>query len=201
MKTAEFHFDVGSPNAYLSHLLLPQIASRTGARFVYVPVLLGGIFKLTNNRSPMESFAGVRNKLAYQQLEMERFLRRHAISRFKFNPFFPVNTLTLMRAAVAAQRLNVFEAYVTAVFDGMWAEPRKLDEPSELREVLEAAGLDATRLLELAQDAAIKAELLANTERSVQRGAFGAPTFFVGDDMYFGKDRLSEVEAALLAAA
>ena len=197
MQTAEFHFDVGSPNAYLSHLLLPQLERSTGARFVYVPVLLGGIFKLTNNRSPMESFAGVRNKLAYQQLEMDRFVRRHAITRFRFNPFFPINTLTLMRGAVAAKHLGVFEPYVAAVFDGMWAEAKKLDDPAVLGQVLAAAGLDAARLLELSQDAAIKAELQANTERSVQRGAFGSPTFFVGDEMYFGKDRLDEVAEAL----
>jgi 2-hydroxychromene-2-carboxylate isomerase len=197
MKTAEFHFDFGSPNAYLSHLLLPAIESRTGARFVYVPVLLGGIFKLTNNRSPMESFAGVRNKLAYQQLEMQRFLRQHAITNFKFNPFFPVNTLTLMRGAIAARQLGVFETYVASVFESMWAEPKKLDDANVLRAVLEAAGLDAARLLELAQQPAVKDELQANTARSVERGSFGAPTFFVGDAMYFGKDRLDEVETAL----
>jgi 2-hydroxychromene-2-carboxylate isomerase len=197
MKTAEFHFDFGSPNAYLSHLVLPKIERRTGARFVYVPVLLGGIFKLTNNRSPMESFAGVRNKLEYQRIETERFVRRHQITNYQFNPFFPVNTLTLMRGAVAARQLGVFQQYVTAVFASMWAEPKKMDDAEVVRTVLEAAGLDAARLLALTQDPNVKAELQANTESSVHRGSFGAPTFFVGDAIYFGKDRLAEVEAAL----
>ena len=197
MKTAEFHFDFGSPNAYLSHLVLPRIERRTGATFVYVPVLLGGIFKLTNNRSPMESFAGVRNKLEYQQLETERFLRRNKIANYKFNPFFPVNTLLLMRGAVAAKQLGVFQQYVNTVFASMWADPQKMDDPEIVATVLQVAGLDATRLLALTQDAGIKAELQANTERSVQRGSFGAPTFFVGDAIYFGKDRLDEVEEAL----
>ena len=111
MKTmrVEFHFDFGSPNAYLSHLVLPAIEQRTGAKFQYVPVLLGGIFKATNNRSPMESLAGIKNKPEYERLETERFLRRHRITTYKFNPFFPINTLTLMRGAIAAQSLGVFE--------------------------------------------------------------------------------------------
>src|SRR6185436_13068754 len=112
MPNREFHFDFGSPNAYLSHLVIPDIERRTGARFVYVPVLLGGVFKLTNNRSPAESLAGIRNKPEYQRLETERFIRRHNITRFTPNPFFPVNTLVLMRGAIAADRLGVFRRYV-----------------------------------------------------------------------------------------
>jgi 2-hydroxychromene-2-carboxylate isomerase len=197
MKTVEFHFDVGSPNAYLSHLVIPEIAARTGARFEYVPILLGGVFKLTNNRSPMESFAGVANKLEYQKLETERFVRRHRITRFSFNPFFPVNTLALMRGAVAASKLGVFDRYVACAFDSMWAEPKKMDDVDIIAAALTACSLDAKRILELTQDPAVKAELLANTERSVARGAFGSPTFFVGDEMFFGKDKLGEVEEAI----
>jgi 2-hydroxychromene-2-carboxylate isomerase len=197
MKRVEFHFDFGSPNAYLSHLVIPQIEQRTGAKFQYVPVLLGGVFKLTNNRSPMESFAGIKNKLEYQRVEMERFLRRHRIARFAFNPFFPVNTLTLMRGAISAQRLGVFERYVACAFDNMWGEPKKMDDPEVIASALGSAGLDAKQILELTQDAAVKAELMANTERSVARGAFGSPTFFVENEMYFGKDRLGEVEEAI----
>lgn len=199
MKRVEFHFDFGSPNAYLSHLLIPQIERRTGAKFEYVPILLGGVFKLTNNRSPMESFAGVRNKLEYQQTEMQRFVRRHDITRFKLNPFFPVNTLTLMRGAIAAQRLDVFERYVTCAFDNMWAEPKKMDEIEIIAGALTQAGLDAKRILELTQDPIVKGELIANTEASVERGTFGAPTFFVDDEIYFGKDRLDQVEGAIRA--
>jgi len=106
MADVEFHFDFGSPNAYLSHLILPEIESRTGVDFEYVPILLGGVFKLTHNRSPAESLAGILNKPEYERLEMQRFIRRHGITRFKPNPFFPVNTLALMRSAIAAESLG-----------------------------------------------------------------------------------------------
>ena len=129
MPKVEFLFDFGSPNAYLSHLVIPQIEQRTGARFEYLPVLLGGIFKLTNNRSPAESLAGIRNKPEYQQLETERFIRQHRITQYRFNPFFPVNTLALMRGALAARKLGIFERYVDQVYRHMWAEPKKLDDP------------------------------------------------------------------------
>jgi 2-hydroxychromene-2-carboxylate isomerase len=196
----EFHFDFGSPNAYLSHLVIPGIEQRTGARFEYVPILLGGIFKLTNNRSPAESLAGIRNKPQYERLEMERFIRRHAITRFRFNPHFPVNTLMLMRGAVAARQLGVFERYVDEMFRHMWADPKKMDDPKVLRAALDESGLDSRRLLELMQDPGVKETLLQNTTRSVERGSFGSPTFFVGEDIYFGKDRLREVEEALMEA-
>ncbi|WP_184331820.1 2-hydroxychromene-2-carboxylate isomerase [Povalibacter uvarum] len=199
MRSVEFHFDFGSPNAYLSHRVIPAIEKRTGVRFEYVPVLLGGVFKLTSNRSPIESFAGVRNKLEYQQLEIRRFVARHGITDFRMNPHFPVNTLTLMRGAVAAQSLGVYERYVEAMFRNMWAEPKKMDDPEVLRSVLKHEGFDAERLMELAQTQAIKDQLAANTARSVERGTFGSPTFFVGEEIYFGKDKLGEVEESLLA--
>jgi len=199
MRTVEFHFDFGSPNAYLSHLVIPGIERRTGARFVYVPVLLGGVFKLTNNRSPAESLAGIRNKPEYQRLETQRFLKRHGITRYAPNPFFPVNTLVLMRGAVAAQRLRVFVQYVDEIYRHMWAEPKKLDDPDVLRAALVESGLDATRILALVQQQDVKDELLANTQRSVERGTFGSPTFFVGEEIYFGKDRLRDVEEAIAA--
>jgi 2-hydroxychromene-2-carboxylate isomerase len=197
MAHAEFHFDFGSPNAYLSHLVLPEIERRTGVRFEYVPILLGGIFKLTNNRSPAESMAGIRNKPEYERLEMERFIRRHRITRFRSNPFFPVNTLVLMRGAIAARELGIFERYVDEMFRHMWADPKKLDDPEVLRAALKDSGFDAQRLLELTQTPAVKERLLANTQRSVERGSFGSPTFFVGDEIFFGKDRLRDVEEAL----
>jgi 2-hydroxychromene-2-carboxylate isomerase len=195
----EFHFDFGSPNAYLSHVIIPQIEQRTGAKFEYVPILLGGVFKLTNNRSPAEALNGVRNKMEYQQLEMRRFIERHQIA-FQFNPFFPVNTLALMRGAVAAQRIGVFERYVDQMFRHMWVQPKKMDDPEVLRAALQESGLDAAKLMTLAQDQAVKDELAANTSRSVERGTFGSPTFFVGDDIYFGKDRLRDVEEAIIEA-
>jgi 2-hydroxychromene-2-carboxylate isomerase len=197
MVQVEFHFDFGSPNAYLSHLVIPEIESRTGAAFVYVPILLGGVFKLTNNRSPAESMAGIRNKPEYQRLETERFIRRHGITRFTPNPFFPVNTLLLMRGAIAAQRLGVFERYVDEVYRHMWAEPRKMDDPQIVRAALAESQLDAEQILALTQAQDVKDALLANTQRSVERGTFGSPTFFVGDEIYFGKDSLREVEEAI----
>ena len=193
----EFHFDFGSPNAYLSHLIIPNIEQRTGAKFVYVPILLGGVFKLTNNRSPVESYAGVRNKLPYERLESERFIKKHGIENYQFNPFFPVNTLALMRGAVAAQRLGVFERYVDEMFRHMWAQPKDMDDPAVIGAALQESGFDAPKLMALAQDQTVKDELAANTSRSVERGTFGAPTFFVDDEIYFGKDRLRDVEEAI----
>lgn len=198
MKKIEFHFDFGSPNAYLSHLVIPDIQRRTHCRFEYVPVLLGGVFKLTNNRSPMESFAGIKNKMEYQHLETKRFVERHGIKDFQMNPFFPVNTLTMMRGAVAAQILGVYEDYVATMFRNMWAQPKKMDDLGIFRGVLEASGFDAVKILELIQTSDVKEKLVANTAGSVERGTFGSPTFFVGDDMYFGKDRLDEVAAAIV---
>ena len=197
MLRPEFHFDFGSPNAYLSHLVLPAIEQRTGAKFEYVPVLLGGIFKSTNNRSPMESLAGIKNKPEYERLETQRFQQRHKITAFKFNPFFPVNTLNLMRGAVAAQSLGVFERYVDEIFRHMWADPKKMDDPQVLRAALDESGFDSARLMNLMQDPAVKNRLLDNTQRSVASGSFGAPTFYVGKEIFFGKDRLRDVEEAI----
>lgn len=195
----EFHFDFGSPNAYLSHLIIPPIEQRTAVKFEYVPILLGGVFKLTNNRSPVESYAGIRNKLPYEQLETQRFIGKHAIATFQFNPFFPVNTLALMRGAIAAQRLGVFAHYVDQMFRHMWAQPKKMDDPEVLRAALVESGIDAAKLMALAQDPSVKDELAANTARSVERGTFGAPTFFIDDEIYFGKDRLRDIEEAIVA--
>jgi 2-hydroxychromene-2-carboxylate isomerase len=195
----EFHFDFGSPNAYFSHLVIPEIERRQGVTFDYVPVLLGGVFKLTGNRSPAESFAGIRNKPEYQQIETQRFLRQHGITRFQHNPFFPVNTLMIMRGSVAAQKLGVFERYVDEVYKHMWSEPRKLDDPAVLRAALLDSSLPADKLFELAQTAEVKDGLLANTQRSVERGTFGSPTIFVGDEIFFGKDRLRDVEEEIAA--
>jgi 2-hydroxychromene-2-carboxylate isomerase len=200
MVKVEFHFDFGSPNAYLSHLVIPDVERRTGARFEYMPVLLGGVFKLTNNRSPAESLAGISNKPEYQRLETARFVARHGITRFTANPFFPVNTLVMMRGAVAARKLGVFKRYVDEIYRHMWADPKKMDDPDVLRAALTESNLDPESLLALAQSAEVKNELLLNTQRSVERGTFGSPTFFVGDEIYFGKDRLRDVEAAIAAA-
>jgi 2-hydroxychromene-2-carboxylate isomerase len=200
MKRVEFHFDFGSPNAYLAHLVIPDIEQRLREKFVYVPVLLGGVFKLTNNRSPAESMAGIRNKAEYDRIETARFLKRHRITRFARNPFFPVNTLVLMRGAVAAQRLGVFAQYVDEIYRHMWADPKKMDDPNVLRGALIESRLDADAILALTQAQDVKDELLANTQRSVERGTFGSPTFFIGDEIFFGKDRLRDVEEAIASS-
>jgi 2-hydroxychromene-2-carboxylate isomerase len=187
-------FDVGSPNAFLSHEAIPAIEKRTGAKFEYVPVLLGGIFKATNNKSPAETLAGVKNKREFHQIETERFLKRFNVRPYVWNPFFPVNTLNLMRAAVAAQLEGVFEKYVEAAFHHMWREPKKMDDPEVAAKALSSSGLDGAKLLARAQEPEVKAKLLENTQSAVERGAFGSPTFFVGKEMFFGKEQLREVE-------
>ena len=196
----QFLFDFGSPNAYLCHKVLPAMAARTGARIEAVPVLLGGLFKLSSNRSPMEAFAGIPNKLAYERLEMQRFIAKHGLGRFRMNPFFPVNTLKIMRAAVAAQELGCASAYNDAVFAAMWEQGRNMDDAGEVAAVLREAGLDDVALAAKAQEPEVKARLATNTQQAFERGAFGSPTFFVGAAMYFGKDRLRDVEDAILAA-
>ena len=190
----QFLFDFGSPNAFLSHEAIPEIEKRTGTKFEYVPILLGGIFKATNNKSPAETLAGIRNKREFHALETERFLKRFGVKPYVWNPFFPVNTLNLMRAAVAAQLEGVFEKYVEAAFHHMWVEPKKMDDPEAAAKALASSGLDAAKLLARSQDADVKARLIENTQNAVERGAFGSPTFFVGKEMFFGKEQLREVE-------
>ncbi|MDJ0868694.1 MAG: 2-hydroxychromene-2-carboxylate isomerase [Myxococcota bacterium] len=196
--TVEFHFDFGSPNAYLSHLVLPGIEQRTGATVTYVPVLLGGIFKATGNVSPAVSLQGIKNKGEYQALEMRRFLRAHGITRFAPNPFFPVNTLQIMRGAVVAQRLDCFERYVDEVFRHMWADPKKMDDPEVIAAALTESGLPTDAILAGIQDPDVKARLIANTQDAVDRGVFGSPSFFVGTELFFGKDRLRDVEEEIV---
>lgn len=198
-KELEFIFDFGSPNAYLAWKALGPVLERTGASVVVRPVLLGGLFKLTGNRSPMEAFGEVKGKLAYEALETQRFVARHGLSAYRMNPHFPVNTLLIMRGLVAAQAAGVGPAYQAAVLSAMWEKGLKMDDPTVVAPVLAEAGLDAKALLEATQDPEVKGRLLAETEAAAARGAFGIPTFFVGDEMFFGKDRLAQVEEALSA--
>jgi 2-hydroxychromene-2-carboxylate isomerase len=194
----QFLFDFGSPNAFLAHEAIPAIEARTGIEFDYVPILLGGIFKATNNRSPAETLAGVKNKREFQEIETRRFIKRFHVQPYVWNPFFPVNTLNLMRAAIAAQSEGVFEKYVEAAFHHMWREPKKMDDPEVAMKALSASGLDCARLFARAQESDVKARLLENTQSAVERGAFGSPTFFVGDEIFFGKEQLREVEELVL---
>src|SRR5579859_2890616 len=195
----EFLFDFGSPNAYLAEQVIPGIEKRTGVKFDYVPVLLGGIFKATNNMSPFESLRGIKNKPEYQALETQRFIRRHAITRFRQNPFFPVNTLMLMRGAVAAQFEGLFEPYFRAAYHHMWEEPKKMDDVEIFKAAFKSSGIDIERLIARAQQDDVKKRLIELTNDAVARGAFGSPTFFVGNEMFFGKDQLRDVEEEISA--
>lgn len=196
-KTVDFIFDFGSPNAYLSWKVLPAIAARHGASVNLIPCLLGGIFKATGNQAPGVAFSGVKGKLDYEMLEMRRFIAAHGLSAFRFNPHFPVNTLLLMRGMVAAQRMDVGETYLEAMLKGMWEDGLKLDDPEVFVATANAAGLDGAALLAATGDPEVKGQLVANTEAAVARGVFGIPTFFVGDEIFFGKERLGQVEAEL----
>ncbi len=197
MREIEFLFDFGSPNAFLVHRAIPTIEARGSVRFTYVPALLGGIFKATGNQSPMQAWGHVASKRAYDRLEIERFCVAHGIVDFAMNPHFPVNTLAIMRGAVAAHGLGLFEAYVEAMFAGMWAKGLKLDDPAVVVATLNAAGLPLAKLLAEAQSDLTKQSLVTTTAHAVQRGVFGSPSFFVGEALYFGKDRLRDaVEAA-----
>jgi 2-hydroxychromene-2-carboxylate isomerase len=195
---SRFWIHFGSPNAYLSHRVLSGIEARTGARFDYVPVLFGGLFKLSGNQSPMTAFAAIPNKLAYELLEMKRFVAKQGLAAFRMNPHFPVNTLALMRGAVAAEEEDVFARYIEATFHFIWEEPRILDDPAELAAALTEAGLPAERLIKWSQEQAVKDRLAANTQSAYERGAFGLPTFLVGDELFFGKDRLRDVEEEIV---
>ncbi len=200
-KTVDFVFDFASPNAYLVHRVLPGIAERTGAEFRYIPSLLGGIFKATGNKAPMVAFAPIPNKLAYEQLEFGRFIEKHGLSDFTFNPHFPVNTVLLQRGALVAEAEGRLADYVEAGLHHMWEAPKDMSDPETYAAAMTESGFDGAALVEAAQDPAIKQKLIDNTEAAVERGAFGIPTFFVGEEMFFGKERLDQVEEAVRASA
>ncbi len=195
-KEIEFLFDFGSPNAYLAYKALPPLLARTQAAITCTPCLLGGIFKATGNQSPVFANANIKGKLAYEHLEIERFVKKHGIA-FTFNPYFPINTLLIMRGAMVAARDGFLTEYIDTVFDKMWKTPKKMDDPAVVSEALSASGLDGIGVLAAAADPEIKSALIANTEQAVERGVFGLPVFFVGGEMYFGKDRMDQVEEAL----
>ena len=197
----QFLFDFGSPNAYLCHEVIPAIAARTGAVFDHVPILLGGLFKLANNRSPGEAFAGIPNKQAYDRLEITRFVARHGLSKYRFNPYFPVNTLKIMRGACAAQKLGCLPTYVNVVYAAMWEDGKNMDDLPTITATLDAGGLDSQAILALSQDPEVKAMLLANTQSAHDQGAFGWPSFLIGRELWFGKDRLRDVEDEIVRLA
>lgn len=192
-KSLEFYFDFGSPTAYLAHKRLAQLRDQYGLEVHYVPMLLGGVFKATGNTSPV----AIPAKGKYMaEHDLPRYARRYGVL-LNFNPHFPINTLNLMRGAIAAQRLGCFEDYVNAVYDAVWVQQKNMGEADTVRQVLADAGLDGDALLALAQDPDVKATLASNTEQAVARGVFGAPTLFMDGEMYFGQDRLDFIEEAL----
>ena len=196
-KTIDFVFDFASPNAYLAYQLLPSIAERNGAEITITPCLLGGIFKATGNQPPMIAFSGVQGKLEYEQREISRFVKKHDLQKYQFNTHFPVNTLILMRAAIVAGDEGRLAEYIDAGLVAMWENNKKMDDPEVFVAVMNDAGFDGANLLERTQDPSIKQRLMDNTAQAVSRGAFGVPTFFVGSEMFFGKDRLVQVEEEL----
>ena len=196
-KSLELIFDFGSPNASLCMKALPELLDRTGADLIITPCLLGGIFKATGNKAPMIQYADAPAKLAYENLEMRRFIERHGLAKFRINPHFPVNTLTIMRGAIVAADEGTLDDYVDAVNRAMWEEGLKMDDPEVIATFLSANGFDGPALLARTGEPEIKAKLAQNTEAAVARGVFGIPTFFVGSEMFFGKDRLAQVEEAL----
>lgn len=196
--TIDFIFDFASPNAYLVQRPVAEIAGRTGAKVNLIPCLLGGIFKATNNQAPMMAFGNVKGKLDYDRLEMTRFIEKHGLTAFRMNPHFPVNTVLLQRGALAAERDGQLPAYVEAGLRAMWEDGLKMDDPDVFASAMTDAGLDGAGLLEATQDPAIKQKLIDNTAAAVERGAFGIPTFYVGKEMFFGKERLDQVEEEVL---
>ncbi|MFG0382614.1 2-hydroxychromene-2-carboxylate isomerase [Pseudomonas sp. zbq_18] len=195
-KTVEFYFDFGSPATYLAWTQLPALCAESGASLVYKPMLLGGVFQATGGASPVTIPA----KGRFMLQDLARFARRYQVP-MQFNPHFPINTLGLMRAAVAMQmhQSQRFEAFLTLIFEAMWVQARNLGDPAVLAEVLVGGGFDAQQLLAWSAEQEVKDQLKANTDEAVKRGVFGAPSMFVGNELFFGQDRLDFVREALQA--
>jgi 2-hydroxychromene-2-carboxylate isomerase len=196
-KQLDFIFDFASPNAYMAAMVLPGILERTGATLNVIPCLLGGVFKATGNQAPFTAFGGIKGKMDYEMLESRRFVAKNGLTQFRMNPHFPINTLLVMRAFVAAGLEGVGEAYMQAVLKAMWEGGQNMGDPEVVAAVLTEAGFDAKALLERSQTPEVKAILMQNTQTAADRGAFGIPTFFVGEEIFFGKERLGQVEEEL----
>ena len=199
MQEIEFFYDFGSPNAYLVHCTLPGLAARHQAQVIYHPMLLGGVFKATNNQSPFQAFSAVTHKLGYIGREVARFCERYDLP-FVMNPHFPINTLRLMRGAIFAQGHSWGRAYIDAVFNAIWLEERDMNNPDIVQEVLSKAGLPVDDILQAAQDPAVKQVLIGATEDAVAAGVFGAPSMIVKGELFFGKDSLDDLDWRLAQA-
>lgn len=194
MKSFEYWFDFGSPAAYLAFTQLQKLEADTNSKAVYRPMLLGGVFQATGNQSP----ASVPAKGAYTFKDFDRFAKRYGVP-FNSNPYFPINTLLLMRGAIGMQQKEPerFLAYCKAVFQAIWVDALNMNDPATVGAVLHNAGFDPQSLMTLANETPIKEALKATTTDAVARGVFGAPTFFVGSQMFWGQDRLDFVKEAL----
>lgn len=190
----DFIFDIASPNAYFCHQLIPGFEERTGVQFNYVPCLLGGIMKLSGNQPPFVAYADIKNKNNYQFIEIERFIKEHNLVKYKFNSNFPVNTVQVQRGALAAQELGIFEEYLEAMLRAMWEEDKNLGDLEVLQNVLVDNNLDVEAIIKIVTSQECKDKLIANTSDAVNRGAFGVPTFFIDDQIFFGKDHLYQLE-------
>jgi 2-hydroxychromene-2-carboxylate isomerase len=199
-KNVDFIFDFASPNAYMTHKAVNGIVERTGATFNYIPCLLGGIFKSTGNQAPFVAFANVKGKQEYNKLENERFIAKHKLTAYKMNPHFPMSTVALMRGLIVAEDAGQKDAYIEAVLKAMWEREENMADTDVTVHVLTEAGLDGKTIIEKTQDPTVKAKLIENTNAAVERGAFGVPTFFVGKEMFFGKERLGQVEEEIIEA-
>ena len=191
----DFIFDFASPNAYLCHKAIQNLEKTHDIKFNYIPCLLGGIMKLSNNQPPMVTLADIPNKLKYEfDTAFNRFMKEHNITKFKMNEHFPVNTISLIRGAIVAQKNDFFESYVEIVLSGLWEQSLKLDTPEALHELLNNNDCYPDLGIEGIAKDEIKAELIANTSEAVEKGAFGIPTFFVENEMFYGKDSLRELK-------
>ena len=197
MKTIDFYFDFASPNVYFTYKVIPEIAERTSATINIIPCLLGGVFKATGNQAPMMAFGGIKGKIEYEMLEIQRFIKKHGLTAFQMNPHFPVNTLLLIRGLIAVEKTDDAKKYVDIGLKAMWEDGENMSDKDVFVRVFTDAGLDGAGILESTQDPDVKERLAKNTSEAVERGVFGLPAYFVGDEMFFGKERLGQLEALL----
>ena len=190
----DFIFDVASPNTYFAHKLIPDFEKRTGTKFNYIPCLLGGIHKLSNNQPPFIAYADCKNKSDYQMIEVERFVKQHKLSKYKFNSHFPPTTIQVQRGAIAAQELGIFNEYFECVIAAMWEDDKNISDIDVLQDILKENNFDVDSIMNIVTSQECKDKLIANTDNAVSRGAFGAPTFFFEDQIFFGKDHLYQLE-------
>jgi 2-hydroxychromene-2-carboxylate isomerase len=190
----DFIIDIASPNAYFVHKMIPEFEKRTGVVFNYIPCLLGGIMKLSGNQPPFIAFAEIKNKSDYVFLEIERFVKQHKLTKYKFNSNFPQNTVQIQRGAIAAEGLGMSDLYFNCMLSAMWEDGKNLSDIEVFKDVLVKNGFEAESIINTISTQECKDKLIANTSDAVSKGAFGVPTFFIDDQIFFGKDHLHQLE-------